>query len=239
MAGNRFLTDVARNLLLRGAGVNPSTEMTPEERILAYESPDIAARSFTKLFGGQSCHERPRSLKWTILCINGESQPYAPHSPGKSGLVFIYPDAAVPEDRCETFLLFLNKNPKLSRTKRQISYLGTYTKIPTVHAPVGRKEWNRLPKSCREAWLRRIYTSTSPDVREAHARINLHRQGGPSPSADAIRKWLEKNSGKCGGIKQAEIRDAFISGEEKLGFEVIKYLRYDRGIAELLQNDLE
>jgi hypothetical protein len=119
--------------------------MTPEDCDLVAKTPNIMGISFTNLFGGSAVHERPKS-KWGILCVNRTAQPYAPHSPGKSGLVLRYLDTALLEDTCETFLLFLNMNPALSRHEKQIRYLGTYTKVPIVHATVEQKEWLGLPK---------------------------------------------------------------------------------------------
>lgn len=122
--------------------------MTPEEHDLVTRTPDLAAPSFTNLFGGSSDNERPQTRKWGTLCVNRDTQPYAPHSPGASGLVFTYPDAVRLEDTCETFLLFLNINPKPSKSgKRQIRYLGTYTKVPIVHATVEKGEWQSLPNT--------------------------------------------------------------------------------------------
>ncbi len=145
-ADNRFHTRVARDLLLREAGVRPSMAMTLEDHDLVARTPDISSKSFHTLFGGCSYHERPRSKQRRILCMNMDAQPYAPHSPGESGLVLIYSDAALLEDICGTFLLFLNMNPKLSRiSQRQIRYLGTYTKVPIVHATVEPEEWLSLP----------------------------------------------------------------------------------------------
>ena len=53
-------------------------------------------------------------------------------------------------------------------------------------------------------------------VHEAHARISLRKQsqGGPPPSTDAIRKWLERNPQKWDGIRRADIMSAFHCGEE-------------------------
>jgi hypothetical protein len=94
-AGNRFCTRAARDLLLREADDHPSVAMTPEERDLVAITPDVTALSFSNLFGGSSYNERPKSGKWGILCVNRDAQPYAPHSPGASGLVFINPDAVL------------------------------------------------------------------------------------------------------------------------------------------------
>jgi hypothetical protein len=150
-ADNRFHTPVARELLLREAGVPPSMAMTPEDHDLVAITPDFNSRTFTNLFGGSSYNERPKSGVCDTLCINTGSQPYAPQSPGASGLVFLYPDAVVPEDTCETFLLFFNMNPKQSRTnERQIRYLGTYTKVPFVPATVEPEEWLSLPVGASE-----------------------------------------------------------------------------------------
>jgi hypothetical protein len=123
--------------------------MTPEDLDLSSRTPDITARSFRTLIGGDSYLERPQSKECT-LCINRDAQPYAPHSPGESGLVLIYPDIVlreVGEDTSQTFNLFLNKNPTLSRKEgeRQIQYLGTYTKVPIVHAKLEPNEWRSLP----------------------------------------------------------------------------------------------
>jgi hypothetical protein len=62
--------------------------------------------------------------------------------------VFRYPGVVLLEDICETFHLFFNMNPTLSRkgsSKRLIRYLGTYTKVPIVHATVEKEEWQSLP----------------------------------------------------------------------------------------------
>lgn len=67
-----------------------------------------------------------------------------------------------------------------------------------------------------DALLCRIHSLMGTDVREAHARISLHKQsqGGPPPTTDAIHKWLEQNQEKRQGIREADIRAAFRSGEE-------------------------
>ena len=69
---------------------------------------------------------------------------------------------------------------------------------------------------CRAKWICRIHSSQRNDVREAHARISLRKQsqGGPPPSTDAIRKWVEQYPKKWDGIKGTDIRNAFHSGEE-------------------------
>jgi len=243
-ADNRFHCRDARNSLLREAGAHPSPSMaiTPADLDLANRTPTISAPSFRTLFGGDSYHERPQSRDLGILCLNRKSQPYAPRSPGDSGLVFIFPDAVLLEDTCENFPLFLNMDPNLSRTKKNtklIRYLGTYTKVPIVHAKVEQEEWKSLPVDCRNTLLSRIHSSTRTDMRELHARISLHKQSqggaGPPPSTDAIRKWLEQNPKKRQGIGKRDIRDAFRSGKEKFEFEVIKYVKYDHDIAKLLK----
>ena len=119
--------------------------MTLEDVDLVPKTPDITARSFCDLFGGNPYHERPRSKERNILCLNRAAQPYAPQSPGESGVVFIYPDAVLLEDTRETFHLFLNLDPKNSRTDAEIRYIGTYTKVPIVHAIVEPGEWLSLP----------------------------------------------------------------------------------------------
>ena len=148
VAGNRFHDHNTMDLILREAGVHPSTAMTPEDLDLDKKTPDITMASFNTLFGGNAGHERPQS-KWGILCVNRDAQPFAPCSPGKSGLIFTYPDAALLEDTCETFHLFLNKkkskDPKLSRSVAQIRYVGTYTKVPIDRATVEPHEWLHLP----------------------------------------------------------------------------------------------
>jgi hypothetical protein len=139
-AGNRFRSRVARDLLLCEAGVHPSMAMTPEDRDLADRTPAVPERSLSTLFGGSSRNERPQSRERNILCINKEAQPYAPRSPGKSGLVFTFSDTVLLEDICETFHLFFNE-----KSTEQIRYLGTYTKVPIVHATVEKEEWLSLP----------------------------------------------------------------------------------------------
>ncbi|KAF8492754.1 hypothetical protein F5888DRAFT_1636909 [Russula emetica] len=193
-ADNRFHCRDARNSLLREAGAHPSPSMaiTPADLDLANRTPTISAPSFRTLFGGDSYHERPQSRDLGILCLNRKSQPYAPRSPGDSGLVFIFPDAVLLEDTCENFPLFLNMDPNLSRTKKNtklIRYLGTYTKVPIVHAKVEQEEWKSLP-------------------------VDSQGGAGPPPSTDAIRKWLEQNPKKRQGIGKRDIRDAFRSGKE-------------------------
>ena len=145
-ADSRFHSRDSRNLLLREAGVDLSTATTLD---LATMAPDITARSFCALFGGSTYLERPQSRERNILCINKDAQPYAPHSPGQSGLVFVLPGGALLEDTYENFHLFLNMNPTLSRShggrSEQIRYIGTYTKVPIVHATVEPRERLSLP----------------------------------------------------------------------------------------------
>ncbi len=141
---NRFHSRAARTLFLQEAGLDASS-ITREDDAFARMTPDITSRRFTTLFGGDSYHERPMSTQKNILCVNMGAQPFAPHSPGESGLVFVYSDVAVMEDTCETFHLFSNMNPKFSRSTPQIRYLGTYTKVPIIHTTVERQEWLSLP----------------------------------------------------------------------------------------------
>jgi len=146
-ADSRFHSRASRNLLLCEAGVDLSTATTLD---LATMAPDITAQSFCALFGGTTYRERPQSRERDILCINRDTQPYAPHSPGQSGLVFFLPGVALLEDTYENFHLFLNMNPKLSRShggrsEKQIRYIGTYTKVPIVHATVEPRERLSLP----------------------------------------------------------------------------------------------
>jgi hypothetical protein len=128
--------------------------MTQESLDLDKNTPDISIQSFKSLFGGDATQERPRS-KWGIVCVNMDAQPYAPRSPGESGLLFIYPDVALLEDTCEHFHLFLNKKKskdmKLMRGVAQVRYIGTYTKVPiqVVRAEVRPDEWLRLPSAVR------------------------------------------------------------------------------------------
>ena len=145
LAGNRFYSREARISLLREAGVRHLVLMTPEDIHLVRKSRTIAAQSFRDLFGGDSYHERPHSKERNILCVNRAAQPYAPRSPGESGLVFKYPDDVLLGDKCEVFHLFLNLDPKRSRTGAEICYIGTYSKVPIVHAIVEPGEWESLP----------------------------------------------------------------------------------------------
>lgn len=149
-ADSRFRDRNAINLLLRGAGVDPSTAITPEDLDLDKNTPDISVESFNNLFGGDANQERPQT-KWGILCVNMDAQPYAPRSPGESGVLLILPGAAVLEDTCEHFHVFLNKkmskDTNLSRTVAQVRYIGTYTKVPVAHATVELDEWLCLPKA--------------------------------------------------------------------------------------------
>lgn len=143
LAGNRFHSREARNSVLREAGIHPLTAVD----LGRFAAPEVTSAYFGKIFGGSPSHERPRCNKeWNIVCINRNGQPYAPHSVGESGLVFIFPDGiARCEDTSETFHLFLNMDPKLSKNTRRIRYLGTYTKVPIVHATVEPQEWRDLP----------------------------------------------------------------------------------------------
>ncbi|KAI0299832.1 hypothetical protein BC826DRAFT_714931 [Russula brevipes] len=110
-----------------------------------------------------------------------------------------------------------------------LQYLGTYTKVPITRTTLELDEWLSLPMGCRTAWLQRILTSTDSEIRAIHARVSIRnkRRHGPPPSLDETEEWLKNNPGRRQGIKIVPLRAAFESGEEKLEFEVVKFVKYD------------
>jgi uncharacterized protein DUF6697 len=139
---NRFCSRDARKRILREAGVDMSS-LTVEDHALALRTPDITSQRFTALFGGLPSHERPQSREKNVICVNQDAQPYAPSSPGESGLLFTLSDRVLLEDTRETFHLFLSRDPRQRSSSRapQLRYLGTYKKVPTIHATVEPEEW--------------------------------------------------------------------------------------------------
>jgi hypothetical protein len=144
---NRFCSRAAVELFIREIGVEASSPLlTPQDAALADAMPDLLQKRFTALFGGSPEHERPNSHDRNIVCINPVAHPYAPRSPGESGLLFFPPGVVRFEDNYPSFHVFVNMSPpKTWARERRYRYFGTYTKVPTIRTTVEVDEWLSLP----------------------------------------------------------------------------------------------
>jgi hypothetical protein len=133
-------------LLLRENGIQPTSQLKPQDAALADATPDVTPARFTVLFGGHPMHERPNARARNILCVDPVVQPYAPSSPGESGVIFFAPGTILHEDDFPSFHIFLNISPQTTNgTKRSFYYLGAYCKVPSASKTVEVEEWLSLP----------------------------------------------------------------------------------------------
>ncbi|KAI9511862.1 hypothetical protein F5148DRAFT_178031 [Russula earlei] len=243
----RFSSTAAVQLFLCEEGLE-APSLTPQDYALAKSTPDVTFNRFVELFGGSPTTERPKS-RLKVVCVNRELHPFAPASPGRTGVLFVLPNTSLYSDTYETFHIFVNMSSRSAAVMAQICtfrYLGTYTKVPVACNTVEVDEWHRLPQrshgppQCRNLWLNRISSVSSPDVRAIHARVAIHkkRPHGPPPSPEEIDEWLEENPGRRNGLKWSELGAAFNSGEEKFGFEVVRCVRFDVEVARKLKGRL-
>jgi len=143
---NRFGSPAAVELLLRENGIQSASQLKPQDAALADATPDVTTPRFAALFGGHPQHERPRSRVRNILCIDRVVHPYAPSSPGESGVIFFAPGTVLFEDNYPYFHIFLNISPQTTHvTERSFYYLGAYCKVPSTSKTVEVEEWLSLP----------------------------------------------------------------------------------------------
>lgn len=143
--GGRFSSHAAVELFLLTKGLQGSS-LSQQDAALASVTPNLTAKRFTELFGGSPRKERPQSREFDIICVNQVLQPYAPHTPGEPGVVFIFPSIVRADDDYIFFHLFANISaPKTSFEERRYRYLGLYTKVPTTDPTVNVDEWSTLP----------------------------------------------------------------------------------------------
>jgi hypothetical protein len=132
--------------VLRKNGIEPFSQLKQQDAALADATPNVTSARFAVLFGGLPLHERPCSRVRNILCIDRVVQPYAPSSPGESGVIFFTPGTILFEDNYPSFHMFLNISPQTTyRTKRKFCYLGAYCKVPSTSQTVEVEEWLSLP----------------------------------------------------------------------------------------------
>jgi hypothetical protein len=132
------INDTALAQILTRAGVMPF-ELTRDEVSRANATRAIPRCTFTKKFGGGWRDEWPvctriRGYKH-FLCVDINSQPFAPTAPGKAGLVFSLPTTAPTPRDGDTFHLFLSRCGLLY-------YQGDYV-IPRLQVEV---DWNDLSR---------------------------------------------------------------------------------------------
>ena len=143
---NRFCSCAAVELFIRESGVEVPSSLTPQDAALVDATPDLHYKRFAALFGGNVEHERPYSHERNIVCINPVAQPYAPRSPGESGLLFFAPGVVRFEDNYPSFHVFVNMSPpKTQARERRYRYFGTYAKVPIIRTTVEVDEWLGLP----------------------------------------------------------------------------------------------
>ncbi len=252
--------------------------LTVEEHALALRTPDITSQRFTALFGGLPSQERPQSREKNVICVNQDAQPYAPSSPGESGLLFTLSNTVLLEDTREIFHLFLNRDPRqrYSSRAKQIRYLGTYKKVPIIHATVEPEEWLGLstevggifelfpPSTLLSDWLlmaccsfvkpgysdfivRRILTCVLRTL-ESLCTSGMGTHLRQKPFATGLNKTLP--GGRVSERQTSKLRSILVKrwvssinlpptmrmtlSCQKIEFEVIKYVRYDRNIARRL-----
>jgi hypothetical protein len=144
--GGRFGSRAAVDSFLRENGIEPSSQLAPQDAALADATPDVTPARFTALFGGHPMHERPNSRARNILCINPVAQPYAPSSPGEAGVFFFVPGASLFKFDYQSFSVFVNMVPPGTPcAERKYRYLGEYSYVPVTRTTVEVEDWFGLP----------------------------------------------------------------------------------------------
>jgi len=133
----------------------------------------------------------------------------------------------------DTFHVLVD-SPSGDGENNKLQYCGIYT---TVHAPANVQidEWHSLPYQCTRRLLKLIRRKKR--VGDLHARCTLRKRKGcgSDPTPTEIREWARKYRQGSEIMEHGAIQDAFDSGIEKFGFQVIKCIGYDIQLAEIIQ----
>jgi len=144
--GGRFGSRATVDSFLRENGIEPSSQLAPQDAALADATPDVTPARFTALFGGHPMHERPNSRARNILCIDPVAQPYAPSSPGEPGVFFFVPGTPLFKYDYQSFSVFINVLPPGTPfAERKYRYLGEYSYVPITRTTVEVEDWFSLP----------------------------------------------------------------------------------------------
>jgi hypothetical protein len=155
---HRFGSRDAVDAFLRENGIEPSSQLKPQDAALADATPDLQSARFSALFGGAPRHERPRSRVQNILCLDPVVQAYAPSSPGEPGVLFIAPRTILSEDEHPSFRVFTNVSPPhTSYMKRRYQYCGDYVKVPIASTTVEVEDWLNLPIRVSNVKITNVY----------------------------------------------------------------------------------
>ena len=145
-SGGRFGSRAAVDSFLREHGVEPSSQLTPQDAALADATPEVTPPRFTTLFGGHPMHERPNARARNILCVDPVAQPYAPSSPGEPGVFFFVPGTPLFRFDYRSFSVFVNMLPPGTPfADRKYRYLGEYSHVPITRTTVEVEDWLSLP----------------------------------------------------------------------------------------------
>ncbi|KAH9058286.1 hypothetical protein EDB87DRAFT_1743166 [Lactarius vividus] len=203
-------------------------QLAPQEADCARQTPEIPWKVFTRVFGGWLCSERPMGKRLpgydegNFLCASNAAQPFAPKHIGEPGVILFSPEKFLLEDTMERFHVLVESS--VGETKARLQYCGVYTKVRTPYMEVQIDEWYKLP-------------ARRSKVGAVHARCTLRKRQGSDPSPAEIQEWIQKHNQASEVMEYKALHDAFDSGTEKLGFEVIKCVGYDTQLAELIQKE--
>ncbi|KAH9070766.1 hypothetical protein EDB83DRAFT_2368113 [Lactarius deliciosus] len=188
--------------------------------------------------------------KGNFLCAGNAEQPFAPKHIGGPGVILFSPGKVLLEDTRERFHVLVDSSVG---EKANLQYRGVYTKVRTPYMEVQIDEWYKLaiqvsrisasmsgPLShndiaqCRHKLLLQLQRSK---VGAVHARCTLRKRLGSDPPPAEIQEWIKRHNQGSEVMEYKALHDAFDSGTEKLGFEVIRCVGYDTRLAELIQEE--
>lgn len=221
-----------------GAAEIGNYQLAPREADCARQTPEIPWKTFTRVFGGWLYSERPmgRRLpgydKGNFLCAGNVEQPFAPKHIGEPGVILFSPGKLLLEDTRERFHVLVDSS--VGETKANLQYCGIYTKVRAPYMEVQIDEWYKLATQCRHKLLLQLQRSK---VGAVHARCTLRKRLGSDPPPAEIQEWIQKHNQGSEVMEYKALHDAFDSGTEKLGFEVIRCVGYDTQLAKLIQEE--
>ncbi|KAI9444564.1 hypothetical protein H4582DRAFT_1909780 [Lactarius indigo] len=223
-------------------------QLAPQETDCAGRTPKIPWKAFTRVFGGWAYSERPmgRRLpeydKGNFLCAGNVAQPFAPKYIGEPGIILFSPGKVLLEDTRDRFHVLVYSS--VGDTGAELQYCGIYTKIDEWYALTTRVSKTSTSFSrhlshsnvsqCRHKLLNQLQRSK---VGVVHARCTLRKRLGSDPPPAEIQEWIQKHRQGSEVMEHNALQDAFDSGTEKLGFEVIRCVGYDMQLAELIQRE--
>ncbi|KAH8992350.1 hypothetical protein EDB92DRAFT_1857377 [Lactarius akahatsu] len=219
-------------------------QLASREADCARQTPEIPWKTFTRVFGGWLYSERPmgRRLpgydKGNFLCAGNVEQPFAPKHIGEPGVILFSPGKVLLEDTRERFHVLVDSS--VGETKANLQYCGVYTKVRTPYMEVQIDEWYKLATQVSKISTSMSRPLSHSDIAQCRHKLLLQLQRSKlcsDPPPAEIWEWIKKHNQGSEAMEYKALQDAFDSGTEKLGFEVIRCVGYDTHLAGLIQKE--